>query len=1047
MPYPENLGQPCWSADQVESVIAIAAQTNEQSAETFLAAHSPFRFITNFRDPGGSENTEEEVFEAIFRRRGEVQAAIKGEPGTGKSHLVRWLKLRADFEAESGDKHCARLVRILVQRGNGSLKDALRQIVERLGEGFRDHLQRLQGAIDKISAETASAMLLSELALEIGERWGRERKNREPLSKRLKLLPIALKSRGVERWLRRQGGIVDQVIRRLAEGAAPADRDTFPEFTPEELTPPQQYLSRTENSDDVCDFFQTDLPGEPKLRQAAADALNLALRDAMWSLMGLSGSTLREIFDDIRSDLYEQKKELALFIEDVSVTGLDRDVINALEPQKRDGLCRMIAVIGITSNAWIPLEKNQKGRFDPTFEVGAGVTARWASDRNEVASFTARYLNAIRCSKAEITQLAVGRRERGSEGDVKKSKCDACPRREPCHAAFGCVELGNGVKIGMFPFTPHAPQALLAGLNDDVEHTGVGRSQRGLIENVLLPVLQRSRHSLESHEFPHPASLPVQMTPPTFWTGFSHKYLGGGAWDEANKNRLQTLAQYWASGTDADDLASKLTPLLAPLGLPKFAHAPPPVVGPPDGGRDQPPAPPASQPQKTPPELLRKLQALANWYQGAKLTGDSDFRDLLKDLFNRSIGWQDERGLPVAEAERIVKTNKFPSITDQVGNPMAQARVFTLPRTEETRDLLEALVQFSIAGKGTWDFEHSEIHKRNVCRWLRQNRDRVIMTVKPEAPVDPSQAVEAAVRALAVVAVLREHKTLPKDPEERITRLLSPIWNEEARPMTLADPLRELIGDLEKRQRSILDFIVAELGAGQGRAEPEDFLDPTPLLRSVRDDVDGIELRALAPEFHQSFWQKRFVALRGLAEFSNLAQRLAVERAKAAEIVNGIRELLVECGAQLDEDLRAGVEAWLSEFAELIDIQRGSGKVRRYKLDIPNPAFDALWTEHRFQTQVKREKLAAALEDGASAAISSTDLSTLVYDPRSLRDLDGVLRTAHLHLKKIDTLVSDREEHLTATGGGNRDGLIAELDVLAKIVAPSASEEASDPNE
>jgi hypothetical protein len=1044
MPYPEIPGKPCWNAEQVENVIAIAAQTNEQSAEIFLAAHSPFRFITNFRDPTGHEHTEEEVFEAIFRRHGEVQAAIKGEPGTGKSHLVRWLKLRTDFEAESGDELCERFVRIVVQRGNGSLKDMLRQIVERLGEGFRDHLLRLQGAIDKISAQTASAMLLSELALEIGERWGRERKNREPLPRRLKLLPVALKSRGVERWLRRQGGVVDQVIRRLAVGAPVAEWDTFPEFTPEELTPALTYLSIAENSDDVCEFFRTDLPGEPQLRQAAAEALNLALRDAMWSLTGLSGSTLREIFDDIRRDLFKQKKELALFIEDVSVTGLDRDIINALEPQKRDGLCRMIAVIGITSNAFMRLEDNQKQRFDPTFEVGAGVTARWSSDRDEVASFTARYLNAIRCSGPEIAKLAATRRERGSEGDQPMSKCDACPARQPCHAAFGYVKLSNGVEIGTFPFTPGAPHALLGGLNEDVHHTGVARSQRGLIENVLLPVLQRSRNALESQEFPSPALLPVKMMQPTFWTGFSHKYLGGGAWNEANKDRLQILATYWADGANAEDLARDLAPLLKPLFLPPFAIGAPHPTG---TGRGEPKVEPSKPPErrKPQPELPKKIQTLTNWFQGGRLTSDGEFRDLLKDLFNYAIQWQDEPGLPVAEAERIVKTNKFPSVQDQLGNPQAQARVYKLPRDPETRDLLEALVQFSIAGKGTWDFDHAEIHKRAVCRWLRKHRKAVINTVKPDAPVDPSQAVIVAARALAIGAILRDRKPLPKDPEERLARLLSNLWNEEARPMALADPMRELIDDLEKRQSLLLDFIVAELGAGQGRSEPKDYLDPTPLLRSLEDD--SIELPTLVPEIHQSFWQKRFVALRGLAAFEDLTRRTEAERAKAEEVVTAMRDLLNDSGARLDPDPRAGVEAWLSEFADLIEAQRGS-KTRRYKLDVPHPAFDGLWEERRFQTQVQREKLASALSNAIDASKASPEeLSTLLYDPSPLCDLERALSTAHAHLQKVSLLISDIEEHLVGKDGGSRDGLITELDGLAKLAGRSTTEETTCPDE
>jgi hypothetical protein len=1027
--------------------LTITAQTSEQAADAFLAAHSPFRFITNARDPGARELAEEDVFEAIFRRRGEVQAAVKGEPGTGKSHLVHWLKLRADFEAEHGDEHCRRLIRVLVQRGNGSLKDALRQIVERLGKGFREHLRQLQGAIDKMSAETARATLLAELALEIHPRWSNERTNRPPFPKKLRLLAPALRSEGIQRWLLRQGGVIDQIVRRLTEGASPSEQDSWPIFTSDELSPPPAYLSLAENSEDVREFFAADLPMEPKLREQAVDALNIARADAVASLTGLSGPGLREIFDNIRRDLLKQGRDLALFIEDVSVTGLDREVINALEPQQRDDLCRMVAVIGITSNAWEPLPENQKGRFDPVFEVGAGVTARWSSDSEEVARFTARYLNAIRSTKEEIATMATARREQGAGGDVPVSKCDRCPKRQPCHETFGSVGLPDGVEIGLFPFTPRAPQALLSGLSQDTERTGVRRSQRGLIENVLIPVLQSSRKALEVAQFPRPASLPVRMTRPPFWTGFTHKYLGGAVWDTGNKDRVQLLAEYWVEGGDADEVAVAIQPLLAPLGLPGFAQAPP--EGAPEATKMRPDQKTEDKTTETrprvSPELQRKLQALENWSRGEPLKYDGEFRDLVKDLFTRSIPWPDQRDLPIVEAKRLVDTNKFPRIEGQGGNPINQPRVHELPRDSETRALLEALVQFSLAGRNAWDFEHGELHKRNLWRWLRANRGKVIETVKPEAPVSPGEVVATAVRALAVTAILRDRKPLPKDPEERVSCLLASVWPEEKRPTALATPLRDLIADLEQRHADLRAFLVSELGAGQGWAPPTNYLDPRPLLDALREDESAPAPLALAPVFHQNFWQKRFSATRGLAEFADLSERLLAERAKAAEIVAELRATLEECGAMLGEDLRASVESWLEEFAELIEAQRGS-KVRRYKLEVHHPAFESLWEERLFQTQPQREKLASTLANTvALLAKESGDLPWLMHDPQPLRKLQSSLTIVHTHLQKIDKLVTEIEDHLTETGGGDRDALITELDVLASPAEPqSISNETTD---
>lgn len=227
MPLPTQLGQPCWEVAQVAKVISVNAQVNTQSVDYFLAAHSPFRYITNFRNPGNELN-EEAVFEDIFSEgRGEVLAGVKGEPGTGKSHLVHWLKLRTDFAVQSGEKGFGNVVRVLVERKNGSLKDALSQIVEQLGSDFEDQLARVKGAIEKLSAETARATLLAKLALEVGYHW-QERGRVLPNS--LRHLGQALQSKGVGRWLMRKGGTIDRVIGRLTEVSTVEERETFPLF-------------------------------------------------------------------------------------------------------------------------------------------------------------------------------------------------------------------------------------------------------------------------------------------------------------------------------------------------------------------------------------------------------------------------------------------------------------------------------------------------------------------------------------------------------------------------------------------------------------------------------------------------------------------------------------------------------------------------------------------------------------------------------------------------------------------------------------------------
>src|SRR5262249_39158159 len=147
-----------------------------------------------------------------------------------------------------------------------------------------------------------------------------------------------------------------------------------------------------------------------------------------------------------------------------------------------------------------------------------------------------------------------------------------------CFKTFGKSELPNGVKIGLFPLNPIAPQALLASLNE-----AYYESQRGLLDRVLLPVLDQSYRALQANEFPQQNQFSVR--PPTLrfdWTAFSARYLGGVRWDDHRKGRARFLAAFWTDATTISDAASQLEPLLAPLGLPKFSSevAPPPVAPP-----------------------------------------------------------------------------------------------------------------------------------------------------------------------------------------------------------------------------------------------------------------------------------------------------------------------------------------------------------------------------------------------------------------------------------------------------------------------------------
>ena len=109
-------------------------------------------------------------------------------------------------------------------------------------------------------------------------------------------------------------------------------------------------------------------------RSGWLSAFNEALPTAVRELSGLGGTTLREVFDAIRTDLKKSARSLALFIEDVSVmSDLDAEVLRAVEPQSNPKLCPMVAILGMTDVGKGRLRENELGRIDLLVEMRTSV--------------------------------------------------------------------------------------------------------------------------------------------------------------------------------------------------------------------------------------------------------------------------------------------------------------------------------------------------------------------------------------------------------------------------------------------------------------------------------------------------------------------------------------------------------------------------------------------------------------------------------------------------------------------------------------------------
>ena len=1021
MSYPEQFGQPCWTKEKVDkSISSGVAQIQEEHADLFLSSHSPIENITDQK--AGKSVNEEEAFQSIFTYNGEFRGVVLGGVGTGKSHLIRWLNIRTEKAVNGKEDGFDRYKIVMVKRDTGNLRSALRQIAEQLGDEFDQLKKNIETTVDRFSDKTARQELWSNLHLETGPKW--EERGEEPLDDDLEDLPNVLLSEGIRNWLCRDEGVIAQTISRFKEKSSIEERVQQIEFTREEL-PKLNCLKPGRDPQTAFDFLEA-LEYEDETAEQTVKVLNKAFLNAKREITGINANTLNEIFSEIRKKLYEQKKELVVFVEDVTVVsgGLDVDFFQAFEPVEKPNHCRMIALLGMTKVAnWQVLADHDKDRVQMVLDIDTS-TENWAGDVTKVAKFTARYLNTIRSEEDEIEKIASNRL--GS--DVNKSKCDDCTHQIECHDSFGTVELEEGTKVGLFPFSMEAPAKLLRKLNIERHR----QSPRGLLDYVLNVALSQSFDRFPQNQFPYDKNFNVQRTPPTNWSSIENKFLGGSSWNREQKERALFLTEFWFASGKPNEVASELNKYRKAFRIPELSESPTIPDAPKaqtfqelNSGKEQPKIPPPADDGKLQDELTK----LREWLRGEQLKSDSVFRDHLSDFFKHALKWEDYPEIPVRFAYEMVNGKKPHRIEGQQSKQSTQKYFIDYPRNEETHDLLEALVRFKHEGLKSWDFDLGEMHKRKVARWLRNNRGKILETLQPDPPELRDQAVQAGIQFLAFSAVARKGEALPKrDYAKRVSELF--IEPEEEITHALSNEMDVQFEDMLGKWRKVKEFIVSELGIGQGSAAPTDYLDPLPVLKSLEKFEEDIRVTPPDPKVSESFWQKRFSAVSKLSSYADLDEIFEKEKQLINQHIGKLEEFSREHGFD-GKDLREDIKNCLNLILEIEDTQNSSGNL---KLP-PEPEYN------RCLERIRERKSEFVNSIGKASEIneSSTKIDVLALETEKLNEIYDKLI---FEVKdRLQTLESEMQSQLnTGQGEGDsitKDDLIEELDKIITVIDQS----------
>jgi len=228
----------CWSPERIEDVFNVEAVKIDQAI--FLATHTPMNNLIYGTGPAQpDDNTEETLLNGLYTRAERnlhTFAIVKGMPGSGKSHLIRWLYER--YRATTEEQHQGDVV-ILIERSSNNLHETLRQITVAVrdlkSEVFRQHRQRLENATTQLSEMGLADSLINNLQVADREQIADSLfQQLPPLLRQREHIRLFLLDAIVRDYLTREGGPIQRIMKGFNGRQVGAEDASL--FQPDEVT-------------------------------------------------------------------------------------------------------------------------------------------------------------------------------------------------------------------------------------------------------------------------------------------------------------------------------------------------------------------------------------------------------------------------------------------------------------------------------------------------------------------------------------------------------------------------------------------------------------------------------------------------------------------------------------------------------------------------------------------------------------------------------------------------------------------------------------------
>lgn len=806
--------------DQYRSVMEqYVIKTDDMATEDayFMATHMPFSQLEVIE--GGQTATppeymsENEVFEKLINNPENLHRLIivRGNNGTGKSHLIRYLKARFEnSDSTVYNKNTEQL--IFLRRLNNSVRGVFSQLLEQKVIQDPEVEEKIKKFVDSSDSQD-EAEFKTKIWLSYVGAVSSDKSNKVYRTAECKELEQFLLDSRVQEHLMREDGAISRCYRVITMPSDQVLKETRI-FTEEDFAVRQMLKAVAKVGNEEAKSFVQTLKSNDEEVTKLINYLNHFTSQVVQRCADISSESTKSVFEKLRKDLKRQGKNLTLFIEDFTgFTGIDSELITVLSTEHGGDyadLCRVTAIIGITDGYYGQFKDNFKDRV--THQIN--VTENSYGNEEFLIHMAVRYLNAIYCDPNKIQAWY-------KEGAL----LDQIPISDftpPC--PWESEKIGDKVAT-LYPFNKQALMTLYSNLTVKTPRMFL----RDIIKAQLKEYFDGKKYG-DEWKFPlNPNSVPMGNAPHSSAIDRQEQF------SEDDRQRLKNLFALWGNGS-ANGLQNESGTIylggihkafLVDIGLSEFAgigqlqtvssHSAPTPQNFTTATQEENHVEQETKPSHPSTTVARESaehrkyrrfqEDIDGWYTTNQVLQYPDYKTWLRNFicgsgpYSGAINWQDI-GIPAYIAAERLSDIGVIYIEGQANPGNAEKAIIKVDRSPESRDALLALLKHEHA-KG-WDFSDSAFYQQKLITWLERRKTAIINKVC--AIEDPQEKPAIYDWCLALQYLKAKIMGKPVDISTPLKAVIS-LFNEMPNESTIERPTQEWQGliSLVKNEKNNFD--------------------------------------------------------------------------------------------------------------------------------------------------------------------------------------------------------------------------------------------------